>query len=115
MDKCPICKEPLSMEMLPVGTEPGDTKKKLKAGYILPQVINYALDQALRTEIASGRSLYLTCNNAECPCCWKPSNPKYFKKGALTPSLVGDSTGVQLTFLQGQYRKKKKKKGLFGR
>ena len=108
MAKCPVCKQILSVEMVPIGTEPGERKKKLKIGSILPQVITWAIDESLRASVGSGRSLYLTCNNAECPACWKPTNPIYFKNGVLGPSLVGDSLGLRLAVMQGQYVKRKK-------
>ena len=110
MPKCPVCKQTLSVEMLPIGTEPGEKKKKLKLGAVLPQVITWAIDQSLRASVGSGRSLYLTCNNADCPACWKPTNPVYFKNGVLGPSLVGDSAGIRLTIMQGQYVKRKKRR-----
>ena len=110
MLKCPVCKQLLSLEMVPIGTEPGEDKKKLKAGNILPQVISWSIDTAIRAYVGSGRSLYWTCNNAECPACWKPTKPVYFKNGPFGPTLAGDSTGVLLTLLQGQYVKKKKKR-----
>lgn len=109
MAKCPVCKEELSVEMLPFGKEPGKKGKKMKAEAIIPQVISWAIDTSLRAMVGSGRSLYLTCNNPECPCCWKPKSPTYFKNGALGPALVGDSSGLMLTFKQSQYTKKKKK------
>lgn len=110
MLKCPVCKQLLSLEMVPIGTESGEDKKKLKAGNILPQVISWSIDTAIRAYVGSGRSLYWTCNNAECPACWKPTKPVYFKNGPFGPTLAGDSTGVMLTLLQGQYVKKKKKR-----
>lgn len=110
MPKCPICKKPMSFEMLPIGTEKGEKESKLKMGMILPQVITWAIDTSIRAYIGSGRSLYLTCNNADCPACYKLTKPIYFKKGVLTPSLVGDSTGIVLELLKAQYLKKKKKK-----
>lgn len=108
MANCPICNEKLSIEMLPIGTNPGEKKKRLKIGAILPQVITWAIDESLRATVCSGRTLYLTCNNAECPACWKANHPIYFKNGILGPSLVGDSLGLRLTIMRGQYTKRKR-------
>lgn len=109
MAKCPVCGEKLSEEMVPFGSERPGGKRKFKASAVFPQVLYWAIDAGLRAHVASGRSLYLTCNNAACPACWKATRPVYFKKGIFGPSLMGDSTGVMLTLYQSRYRKRRRR------
>lgn len=108
--KCPVCKMAMSIEMVPAGFAKPDNKGKQKRkgnfGVVLPQVLRYSLEMSLRAMVASGRSLYYYCGNEACPAHYTPAHPHYFKKTAAgTFELVGDSTGLKLSALQGQYKK----------
>lgn len=108
--KCPLCKKPLSIEMVAIGTDKGEEKVKPKLGAILSQIISYSVESAIRAYVGSGRSLYYTCNNGDCPLCYSPANPNYFKNTAFGPELVGDSLGIRMTLMRSIYKKKQKKK-----
>lgn len=111
MPKCPVCKKPLSLEMVAIGNDKGEEKMKPKFDAILGQIIRYAIESAIRAYAEHGRSLYYTCNNAECPCRWTMASQTYFKKSPVgTVDMVGDSTGVVLNFYRGMYQKKQKAK-----
>ncbi len=108
--KCPICKKELNLEMIAMDVKEdkdGNVKKKLNFGNSLMQIINYAVESSLRATVGSGRSLYYTCGNPDCPACFKGNSPCYFKKGIIFASLVGDPNGIRLDFMKGSYRKKK--------
>lgn len=108
--KCPICKQELNLEMIAMDVkedENGNVKKKINFGNSLMQIINYAVESGIRASVGSGRSLYYTCGNPDCPACFKGQSPCYFKKGIIFASLVGDPNGIRLDFMKGAYRKRK--------
>ncbi len=102
MAKCPVCKQKLSIEML---AQHGG-KPKLDAA--LQQTVSWTIETAIRAAVGSGRSLYLTCNNPECPAHYTLTKPHYFKDTPFGPVLVGDTTGLIIESLKKQYKPKKK-------
>ena len=117
MPKCPVCKRGLSLEMVAIGNDPKEEKRKPKFDIIIAQIIRNVIERMIRAYPEAHRNLYYSCNNGDCPCCWKVTNQVYFKNTSFGPVLVGDTTGVMIDFYKARYRKKEKgggKKKKFG-
>ncbi len=130
---CPICKHPLSIEMLPVGiNEVKEGKKKKEkpmavfdkalsqtirwSGEMLARAAVAALTVGIGSNVPAKRRLYLTCNFSggadgapACTACYSLKNPVYFESlpyGAF--ALVGDVTGMTIEMMRASYNMKKK-------
>lgn len=130
--KCPICKNPVSIEMLPMGfkQEGQGKKKKMKISAVfdaaLAQTIRYigemlarsiasAVSAGTASPVAGKRQLYYTCNYSgsedgapACPLCYSKSK-SYLERTPLgTFTLVGDATGISIEMLRSVYTAQKK-------
>ncbi len=128
--KCPICKNPLSIEMLPVGfKQEGGKKKKMKmmavfdaalaqtlrwTGEMLARSVASSLTAGIASPVAAKRQLYYTCNYSgsedgapECPLCYSKSK-SYLERTPLgTFNLVGDPTGITMEMKRAIYTAQK--------
>lgn len=128
---CPICKHPVSIEMLPVGfKEEGGKKKKVKmsavfdaalsqtlrwTGEMLGRSVASAITAGAASPVAAKRQLYYTCNfsgseegGPACPLCYSKSK-SYLERTPLgTYTLVGDPTGLSIEMMRAVYTAQKK-------
>jgi len=128
--KCPICKKPLWPEMLAMGYNKPDEKGKQKMKFNLfasfSQIIDYAIDQALRAAataasegtasgVTENRDTRYCCNNDNCPISYsmgqKTMAKYYFRQipGTQLVELVGEPTGLVIEGLRNAYKPPKEK------
>lgn len=129
--KCPICKHPLSIEMLPMGfkEEGNGKKKKVKmsavfdaalqqtirwSGEMLARSIASAATAGTASPVAGKRQLYYTCNFSgsedgapACPLCYSKSKAYLERTPLGTFQLVGDATGITLEMKRAVYTTQK--------
>lgn len=129
--KCPICKHPVSIEMLPMGfkVDGQGRKKKVKmsavfdaalsqtlrwTGEMLGRSIASAITAGTASPVAGKRQLYYTCNfsgsddgEPACPLCYSKSKAYLEKTPLGTFTLVGDATGLSIEMMRAVYTSKK--------
>ena len=126
--RCPICKQFMSIEMLPVGLSKKNEKGKQKimpvfdaalnqtirwSGEMLGRVVVAAISAGTASNVPAKRQLYYTCNNRECTACYSAKNPKYFERTPLgTFELKGDIVGLNIEMLRAAYNMQQKMKKL---
>lgn len=110
--KCPVCGDPMSLEMMAVGKEKGSEKRTPKLDASIIQAVGYTLESAILALVGSGRAPMYVCNNSNCPECGKKFSVKtpQLSDKIPTASRRWDIGGIGVSLDKAIYKMTNKKR-----